>query len=290
MKVAFLLLAHKEPAFVARLVRLLGRDGDEVFIHIDKTSDLAAFEREIKPLGKFVHFIAKRYPVEWAGFTMVQATNALIEAAVQRGGFDYFYLLSGQCLPLRPLSWLKQKLKEGKDYIDLVPMPQATKPMHRLHRRVVRSKRIGLRWRGRMLAEAMLNLLPVPDFEKTFHMAPFAGSQWWCLSRDTIEHIRNYVRGNPRYNRYMFFTHCSDEMYYHTIVANGPHRTRVAGSLTGAIWIEGKKNPEVMTRDSLKKLLAGSYFTARKFEPGNTALVNEVEKLATGEAATQPLA
>ena len=140
MKVAFLLLAHKQPAYIERLARLLGHDGDEIFVHVDKAVDISPFEICLASINRFTHLIGQRYAIAWGGFNMVRATNALIEAALRQGTFDYFYLLSGQCFPIKPLSWLKQVLTDGFDHIDCQPMPQLHKPMTRLEVRHVNVK------------------------------------------------------------------------------------------------------------------------------------------------------
>ena len=291
MKIAFLALVHKDPAQVARLVRVLGREGDEVFIHVDRLSDIADFERHLASTrGSSVHLLAERYSIAWGGWSMIRATNALIEAAVRRCGFDYFYLLSGQCFPIRPVSWLKSMLAEGKEYIKCLPMPQPSKPMSRLERRVVKVKTPELRDRGRRLAEMLLNLVPVRNFQATFGLAPHAGSQWWCLSSEAIEHVRAYRQARPAYDRFMKWTDTPDEMYYQTLVANGPRRERIATSLTGAIWIEGRHHPEVLTRRDLPVLLNRPVFLGRKFLSDDVALLDELEKIAlgVGDASVAP--
>jgi hypothetical protein len=69
-------------------------------------------------------------------------------------------------------------------------------------------------------------------------------------------------------------------MYYHTLVANGPTRERIRKTLTGAIWIEGRHHPEVLTRRDLPVLLSRPVFLARKFQSDDGALLDDLEKIA----------
>ena len=210
---------------------------------------------------------------------MVRATNRLIEAAIRRGRFDYHYLLSGQCFPIRPLSWLKRVLADGLDYIDCMPMPQPSKPMTRLEKRVVNVKIRGrVRYRIKSAAEKVLNLVPVPNFHSVFGLIPYAGSQWWCLKQDTLEHIQTYRQQHSAYDRFMRWTHCPDEMYYQTLVANGPARERIANSLTGDIWNEGREHPEILTRVNLPVISSRKVFLARKFQTDDHTLLDDLEK------------
>jgi hypothetical protein len=45
LKIAFLILAHKDPRQVAQLVEVLSSDGDQVLIHLDRRSDTEEFQR-----------------------------------------------------------------------------------------------------------------------------------------------------------------------------------------------------------------------------------------------------
>jgi hypothetical protein len=284
MKIAFLMLVHKEPASVARLARLLSSDGDKVFIHVDKSVDVAPFGEHLATVRNSTHLLGERHSIAWGGFAMVRATNALIEAAVSTIPFDYFYLLSGQCFPVRPFSWVKRVLAEKCEYIDCQPMPQPHQPMTRLERRVVNVKAKGFQYRGKRVAEKLLNLVPVPNFQARFRLLPHAGSQWWCLTCEAIQHIRAYRRAHPSYDRFMKWTDIPDEMYYHTLVANGPTANRISQPLTGTIWIPGRRHPEIVTRANLPELLRHKIFLARKFEPSDFNLLNELENALTFEA------
>ena len=262
MRIAFLIAVHKVPSQVAELCRFLSAEGDSVFVHVDKSVDPRPFEQAVKGLER-VEIIPDRYTVSWGGFSQVQATNALIEAAIP-GKFDYYYFLSGQCFPIRSLAWLKDALSAGRDHIDWQAMPTPTKPMSRLHRR--RFNRKNTSYKVKRLVEAALNLRPVPDFQGKFGMAPHAGSSWWCLSRDTIEYIRDFRAKTPAYDRYMRWTHCPDEMYYQTLVANRAGGRPRAERLTGDVWVEGEAHPKMLTQADLPDLMKRTIFIARKFD------------------------
>ena len=281
MKVAFLVLAHRAPAYIRRLVDVLSEQGDTIFIHIDKTVDISSFEKTLSSQHS-THLISNRYPITWGGFNMIRATNALLESAVTWGSFDYFYLLSGQCFPIKSLPWLKQVLSGGLDHIDCQPMPQLSKPLTRLTKRVlndVKSRAL------RRLGGKILNLMPVADIQVSLGLLPYAGSQWWCLNRDTVEYIREYLQAHPEYDKFMRWTHVPDEMYCQTLVANGPNSGRISNSLTGTIWVDGERSPEIITSSNVSKLLCQKVFLGRKFETDDFALLDIVRDIVTGATA-----
>ena len=66
MRVAHLIMAHKNPSQLARLIKKLEHPEADFFIHIDKKVDITAFLE----LGDNNHikFINKRTLVNWGGY------------------------------------------------------------------------------------------------------------------------------------------------------------------------------------------------------------------------------
>src|SRR5258705_9089811 len=85
VKIAFLILAHKEPEQVTKLVDVLSSEGDMVLVHLDGSSGADGFQH--------LPLIAERQVVTWGGYGMIPATNALPLAA---NDFAFAYLLRGQ--------------------------------------------------------------------------------------------------------------------------------------------------------------------------------------------------
>lgn len=257
MKIVFLILAHQEPAQVGRLVEILSSDGDQVLVHLDARSRLDGFEK--------LPLIGERRRVTWGGFGMIRATNALVSAA---GDFDFAYLLSGQCFPLRPVSWLKAELADGRDRIEAGSMPNPWKPMWRLHERHANA---APNWTRRQLRKVM-NVAPRPDFVETFGVTPHGGSQWWCLRRDTLEAIAQFRRERPDYDRYMRWSHVPDESYYHTLAAR--FSPGIGPPLTKALWDDGGIHPRLLSLCDADQLRTESIFAGRKFSPETAAMLH----------------
>ena len=106
MKIAYLITAYANYEHLKRLVEALD---DEVcphfYIHIDLKSKLP---HDLKSF-KNVKFI-KRHKVWWGGWSHQKAINALMRAAYA-SGYDHYILLSGSDYPVRPNSFLYDKLK-----------------------------------------------------------------------------------------------------------------------------------------------------------------------------------
>jgi hypothetical protein len=258
VKIAFLILAHKEPQQVAKLVDVLSSEGDIVLVHLDRSSGAEGFQH--------LPLIAERQAVTWGGYGMIRATNALLSAA---NDFDFAYLLSGQCFPLRPVSWLKSQLRDGRDRIEAARMPNPWRPMWRLEQRHANA---APDWARRPLKRFLLNLTSRPNFYDRFGIVPHGGSQWWCLRRETVEAIAQFRRERPDYDRYMRWCHVPDECYFHTLTAH--FSDAIGPSLTKALWDEGGSHPKYLTQADAELLSTGEVFAARKFSPETASVLH----------------
>jgi hypothetical protein len=76
MKKAYLIMVHKNPRQMARLIHSLNHPDVDFFIHVDKKSDAQPF-KQISSM-KHVNFISDRIDVDWGGFGGVEATLSLM--------------------------------------------------------------------------------------------------------------------------------------------------------------------------------------------------------------------
>lgn len=81
MRLAHLILAHNNPLQLERLVKRLSTNRADVFMHLDKKSNLSEF-KHLSSLPN-VFFIANRTSIGWGNYSMVDATlKSFIEFAL----------------------------------------------------------------------------------------------------------------------------------------------------------------------------------------------------------------
>jgi hypothetical protein len=247
MNVAYLILAHRHPEQLARLVRQLRSPAADLFVHIDAQADLAPF---LQTVGSEAQFTATRIPIHWGDYSLVRAALVLMEEALAPPRrYDYLVLISGADYPLRSATEIENFFREnqGVEFIDSVAMPSAAaaKPLSRLTRYKGHPGPLG--WcigKGhRLLGE--LGLMPkARDYKKHFgELVPYAGNQWWALTRDACLYIRKFAAENPRIMKFYENTHIPDEMVFQTILANSPFRPSMRRSVTYSDWSGGGANP-----------------------------------------------
>ena len=79
MKIAYLILAHRNPRLIARTIEALSCEDLAFFVHIDKKSNLDEF---LFIKAKNLLFTEQRIPVDWAEYSMVEAILILIQQAL----------------------------------------------------------------------------------------------------------------------------------------------------------------------------------------------------------------
>jgi hypothetical protein len=264
MRLAYLILAHRAPNDLLAMLPVLGRHG-ETYLHIDR--DAQGFDSHWRDLAKHAVFPDRRHSVSWGGFSVVEATLALIETALDRGRADYFLLMSGACLPVVSSESLGERLaREAGEYIDIMPPEMAVsrdrtkRLMHyRFYSKTMPRPALGALNRLSRLAWTR------PAFEAEFG-APRFGSMWWCLSRPCLEWTLQFRRSRPTYDARFRHTETPDESYFQTLVWHSPFAERVKGSLTYVDWDKGGSHPKTLSRPDLPCIQASGRFFARKFD------------------------
>ena len=207
MKIAFLILCHKNPKQINYLLETLNDIDVSFYIHIDKKSNILS---QINNGGN-IYFLkdSERLDIKWGQSQMVHATINLIKAALKSNNkYDYFWLLSGQDFPIKSINYIKKYLEHnnGKNYIDVMP-----KDNH-LYKRFL--KRNELRY-----APFMANSNVIITILKQFYILLTGGPQktiilkrknttglefnfgssWWILSNDCIQYIYDKIINNSGY-------------------------------------------------------------------------------------------
>lgn len=98
-RIVFGVMCAKEPTPAVR--QLLGALGEQhpIFVHHDhrKTPRFAVDQPNVR-------FVPEPLDTGWGTWEFVQAIVKTMRFAIEQGRFDYFQILSGSCLPIKPIS------------------------------------------------------------------------------------------------------------------------------------------------------------------------------------------
>jgi hypothetical protein len=261
MRVAYLVLCHRLPGQVARLVRALDVPGVAFFVHLDRNAGapvLRRLEGELAGLDN-VHFVPRRR-VSWAGWSVVAATLDCLRE-VERTGADpaQTVLLTGQDYPIKPAEQIAREAAAHPDaaYIRHRPLPipewgprGGLERVERLHLSAGRRRLVALPWRRRLPGG----------------LRAHGGSQLWSLGRPQRRYVLDTVRRRPDVVRFFRRTAFPDETFVQTILACSPLRDTLANDNRRYIRWTGGASPETLGLADLPELRRSPALFARKLD------------------------
>ncbi|APG48705.1 beta-1,6-N-acetylglucosaminyltransferase [Phaeobacter porticola] len=268
--VGIVMLVHTALDRAEQVVRHWVAGGCPVVLHVDKkvpltayTAFKAAFSDE--PMVRF----SRRHRCEWGTWGIVAASQSASDALLARyPSVRHVFLASGSCLPLRPVSDLVDYLaaRPRTDFIESATTADVPwtvggldierftlrfpfswkKQRHLFDRYVALQRKLGIR---RKIPEGLV---------------PHMGSQWWCLTRQTLSAILEDPE-RPRYDRYFQKVWIPDESYYQTLVRLYSSNIESRSLTLSKFDFQGK--PHNFYDDHLQLLRRSDCFVARKIWP-----------------------
>lgn len=283
MKIAHIILAHKLPEQLVRIVHKLNNDKADFFIHVDKKTDKKIYKEIFDALSghKNVHFL-KRHKSDWGAFGIVSATlEGIQEVLAQEKQYDYVNLITGQDYPIKSNQQIEKILQEnlGKSFVEYFPLPSKrwkgeNEGMDRLthwyftwrgrrtsftNRKPFLSPRMNKWWSTIVTA---LKLRPKPPKDIKF----FGGSAYWTLTQECVEYIDTYARNNHKIMNFFRHIMIPDEIFFQTILLNSDHKEHIVqDNLRYILWSDDP-HPEMLQKKHFKELMSTDKLFARKFD------------------------
>ncbi len=278
MKVANVIIAHKNPDQLLRLINQFDGSQFHHFVHIDKRCKM----REFSAVGAHpdVTLLPVRRKMVYAGYGFVRATLDALNL-IKRNEEKFFYVnvMSGMDFPSRPTGAFYEFLKmsylsgpkEFFEILDISVWPGA----HRFERFHLTDWTI----KGRYFLERMINrFIPKRQFYNG-KFVPYGRAAWFTASDYFIDYALKYFKQNPGYIQFLKTTWSPDEFIFNTLIMNSPFKDKVFHYLRYIDWSEGRVTPKVFRSSDIDDLLKSGCFLARKFdETADKAILDELEK------------
>ncbi|MFB6456059.1 beta-1,6-N-acetylglucosaminyltransferase [Chitinophaga sp. Hz27] len=278
MRIAFIILAHKNPEQLLQLLRRLSHPRVDCYVHLDARADTLAFT-EAAQLPQ-VYFIPGRIKVHWAGFSMVKATlNSLDVVLGSRRKYLNISLLSGLDYPLRPIHEIVDffTIHQGNEFLDIMPEKEVAATISKLDRYHFED----IQFKGKYFLTRWINRI-MPSRKCPMNFTFTGGSQWWSLSEDCLRFCKEFLEEQPSFIKYFRYTWGSDEFIFHTIIMNNPEWSKkvVRDNLRYIDWSARQASPKVLGPGDLPNMIASGKFFARKFDTNiHPNILNKVDAL-----------
>ncbi|MEM9425292.1 MAG: beta-1,6-N-acetylglucosaminyltransferase [Pseudomonadota bacterium] len=289
MSVGFVMLAHAALHRSAQVAKVISDAGLPLVIHVDARVGPAYDTFRSKVAGLPHVTLAPRTACEWGTWALVQASRDGAEVLLRNHPeLTHVYLISGACLPIKPLSELASFLANNKDtdFIESVTIGEVPWTKGGLS-----DERFTLTFpfpwrRRRRLFDLWVDLQRRAKRKRRLPagLDPHMGSQWWCLTRGTLERI---LSDDRRYEleRYFKRVWIPDESYFQSLVRLYGTKVESRSLTLSKFDFQGK--PHVFYDDHLALLRQSPLFFARKIWPGANRLYRS---FLDGRPNSQPIA
>lgn len=294
MSISYIILVHKDPLQLRRLINGLSLDNTKFYIHVDKNVSITPFVLALEGIPNIIFMKdSAREKCVWGGIGIVKGTLNCMQQIVADNRNGYCVLLSGQDYPVKTNTNLNLFLEnhKGINFISGEFMPSkfwSNGGMDRIeeyHYSIPNKKQdmislpsvFNKKFYGKIkmnLLKIMIllknGIIPYQILRKRIfppNLKPVGGSQWWALPVETIKKIVDFNAQNPAYLKYHEHTHVPDETFFHSIVFSLVPQKEIMPSLTYANWTEKKASPLTFKTNNFKELkaLGRQYLFARKF-------------------------
>lgn len=251
---------------------MLTDSGDYVSIHFDgraSLKDFTAIKDGLKDNPNVC--FATRVKCGWGEWSLVQGSlNALRKGYELFPEATHFYMLSGDCMPIKPIKHMHWFLdNSGKDYIehndyfesDWIKVGLKEERLIYRHWFNERTQK-PLFYTSVAVQKALGMQRDLPE-----GLQIMIGSQWWCLRRSTISKILKFLKERPDIPRFFKTTWIPDETFFQTLVMHLVANKEVESRTLTFLSFSDYGIPTVFYGDHLNFLLSQDYLFARKVSP-----------------------
>lgn len=292
MTLGVVMLVHTAFDRAEQMIRHWAAAGCPVVVHVDKNVGQATYEAFVAALADLADVsFSRRYRGEWGMWGLIAASQAASRQLLDRyPDIQHVYLASGACLPLRPVAALKAYLaaRPDTDFIESVTTGDVKWTVGGLDRERF-TLRFPFSWkRQRRLFDGYVRLQRLLRMRRRIPagITPHLGSQWWCLTRQTLTAILDDPR-RAAFDSYFRQVWIPDECYYQTLARLHTRRLESRSLTLAKFDFQGK--PHIFYDDHTELLARSGCFVARKIWPQAKALYHRFPgKVQPDHCAQEP--
>lgn len=286
------MLVHTALDRAEEVARHWASAGCPVVIHVDKSVNRARFKAFRQALHDVAHIrFCRRHYCDWGSWGLVAGAQDGSEMILREfPEIRHVYLASGACLPLRPVSELADYLaaRPRTDFIESatiadVPWTVGGLDIERF------TFRFPFSWkRQRWLFDKYVTFQRKIGYRRRIPngIVPHMGSQWWCLTRQTLSAILEDPE-RATYDRYFARVWIPDESYFQTLARQYSQKIESRSLTLSKFDFQGK--PHIFYDDHLQLLRRSDCFVARKIWPRANRLYDAfLTEPTSNQSKTEP--
>lgn len=270
---AYLIIAHKYDETFKTLLKMLDRDENDIYVHMD-TKNKQFDENDCKKLiDKSGIFFTRRTSVTWGGYSQINSELILLETATAHEKYNYYHLLSGQDLPIKSSNEIIEFFTkhQGKEFVafdkEKFDCYNRVRYFYPLQEMVGRNRKsvLGIISSGIVWFQKIIHL------KRNNGIRFQKGPNWFSITDD----LARYVIDRREWIEKVFYDSiCCDEIFLQTIVINSLFANRIyqyastesteEAAMRLVDWKRG--GPYIFKKEDYSELVESKMIFARKFD------------------------
>jgi hypothetical protein len=233
--------------------------------------------------------VPQRRRCGWGDWSLVDATLRTLRAA--RAAFPqatHFYLLSGDCMPIKSAEHARASLDaddadfiESHDFFASGWIRTGLTEERLIYRHLFNERKHKWLFYAALRLQRRLGLRrPLPA-----DLRIRIGSQWWCLRRDTVQRVLQFCADRPDVLRFFRRTWIPDETFFQTLVGHLVPDAQICCRPLTCLMFSDYGMPVTFHDDHLDLLLRQDCLFARKISPGARQLTDRLGRLYAEKGA-----
>ena len=277
-RIAYILLCHQNVEAISAQAKRLTAAGDAVCIHFDRRASASEFETLQAMLkdNPDVAFATQRVKCGWGEWSLVAATLSATRTALDVfSDATHFYLLSGDCMPIKSAEYIHDYLDardvdviESHDFHESDWIKTGFREERLIYRHFFNERtQSGLYYASIRAQRALGIRRKVPS-----DLRMMIGSQWWCLRRRSVEQILGFLKARKDIERFFKTTWIPDETFFQTLIRHLVPDIEIDCRTPTFLMFSDYGMPVNFYNDHFDLLLGQDYLFARKISPEATDL------------------
>lgn len=277
-KHAYLILAHKNFGQLRKMIELLDHPRNDIFLHVDaKARDFNPKDFEGITRHSWLQILPDRIDVRWGGVSIMRSEIELLRTATLTARYDYYHLLSGMDMPIKPQEKVHEffDAHKGKEFVNLWEFKKSTLTRFRYY--TVFPEGEGS-FPTRIVNHIFKGLQMAVGFRINRDVDFHFGSQWFSITDELAHYVLDHEDWLEKVFRH---TSTCDEIFLPTLICNSEFRDRLYvptpvksqkevnfSNMRFIDWTRGEsiRHPWTFRADDMKLLESVDHFWARKFD------------------------
>lgn len=256
----YVILVHRDPVFLKRLLDRLTNDINAFVIHVDSRVDIEPFLQATTGMTN-CFFTSKRFASKWGSFGLVEATlHAFDFIRVKITRRMRIIVLSGSDYPIKSRLYIENYLDFHPNTIFLEYSKVPTDTWH----------------------QGGINRFPLYN-QLNDTLDFYGGSQWFSIPYNTMLFILSFLKENLYFIRYFKLVKIPDESFFHTLLLNCEDpkvlNNIVNMNLHLIKWDENNFGPRVFRLKDFDEIQKSDRLFARKFfDETSNELLDKIDR------------